>query len=134
MDARPDLKREIWVVDHLDHWRTLAVEALRRAGLAIRDYREYSDLLAAPYGSVPRLVLLGCVSSRAEELELVQELVRRGWPVIVLSSSLTLPDLRQLFHAGAADVIERPHAPAQLLSIVRAGRIPASREPARLTV
>ena len=109
---------ELWIVDHQDFWRTLSVDALRSAGFFIQDYKEYSEVLSASYNSKPDLVLLGCITSQAEERDLLQKLARRGWLVVVFASSLSVADLRDFFHAGAVNVVERPRSAEELLSVV----------------
>lgn len=120
MEAKTSAEFQLWIVDHLDYWRDLSVKALCGTGFSIRTYKEYSDLLSAPHSPGPDLILLGCVGSLPEERSLLQELARRRWHVVVFASRLTLTDVREFFHAGAADVYERPWTSTHLLSLLRA--------------
>ena len=110
----------IWIVDRLDYWRSFAAETLERGGFAVETYAHYDELPCRSEGPAhPDLVVLGCACSRADERLLVEAIVRRGWPVLILSSRLSCEDLRLLFLAGATDVFPRPDSPDLLLSLVR---------------
>jgi DNA-binding NtrC family response regulator len=120
MDKETQRTPQLWIVDRQEYWRSLSEDVLRSAGFAIQVYKAYSTLLSCPDNSKPDLVLLGCTSYSEEEKHLLRELTHRNWPVIALVSSLSLPDLRAFFHAGAMDVAERPQTPNQLLSLIKA--------------
>jgi DNA-binding NtrC family response regulator len=112
---------EIWVVDRLDYWRAFAAGTLEHAGFVVEAYGHYEELAGGGEKEQrhPDLVLLGCTRSRVEERRLIEELVRQGSPVLILSSSLSCDDFRSLFLAGAIDVSPRPNSPDLLLSLVR---------------
>jgi DNA-binding NtrC family response regulator len=120
---------QIWVVDRLDYWRAFAAEALRQAGFFVEAYSRYEELPSHNHTEKrhPDLVVLGCSHSRAEERQLVERLVQWGWPVLILSSTLSCEDFRSLFLAGASDVSQRPDSPDLLLSLVRSDLADLSR-------
>src|ERR1700719_4430559 len=103
MEVNRERQIQLWVVDRLDWWRASFVDILQRAGFAVRAYGEYEELLAVS-GAGPDLVLLGCVGPRPEETAVLRELAQRGFPVVVLASSLSVRDLHEFFLAGASDV------------------------------
>lgn len=114
-------KLHIWIVDRLDYWRSFAANTLEKAGFAVEAYSRYEELPGQDetMEREPDLVVLGCACSHNEERQLVEDLARRGCPVLILASVISCEDLRSLFLAGASDVSRRPDSPDLLVSLVR---------------
>jgi DNA-binding NtrC family response regulator len=112
--------KRILVIEKQDHWRELAVKALKHAGYEVRSLDTYT--YPAPGGNgthaTPDLVILGCPSIGAEERDLVDRSIRHKDHLLVLSTSLPWDDMHALFLQGVEDATEKPYDPDYLVAIV----------------
>jgi DNA-binding NtrC family response regulator len=112
-------RMSVLVVDHQIYWRECAAEALRRKGYQISTTETYEEaMLRVEEGASWNIVLLGCATVESKEYRLIDYLVARGQPVIVLSTSLSVQKMRNLFLQGVADVTDKTYHQANIIAIV----------------
>lgn len=110
---------KILVIDLQSYWCEYVAEILQSAGhevLMLDTYKEALQL--SKDGASWDLVLLGCANITQEERMLVAHLIARQQSVIVLSTALSLQDMRGLFRQGTIDVTDKTYHPAEILTIV----------------
>lgn len=121
MSERPRrAERSILLIDKQDSWRERSARALTRAGFAVETLDRYSlppDLLRGERPG-PTLMVLGCASVGSEELELIGQILRHRWHLLVLSTSLPWHTMRALFRDGADDVTDKPYDADLLVTTV----------------
>lgn len=109
----------IVIIDLQTYWREYAAKILRNAGHQILTLDTYKEALQLSRdGASWDLVLLGCASVTQEERMLVAHLIARQQSVIVLSTALSLQDMRGLFLQGTLDVTDKTYHPAEILTTV----------------
>jgi DNA-binding NtrC family response regulator len=114
---------KISLVDRQIEWRQRLIAVLAGAGYPVDAYDRYECLAATLSAAAvtPDVVILGCVRYGSEEGELLQALVGRGLPVLVLASFLPWIQVPLLFRAGASDAFERPYSATRLRAAVEDG-------------
>ena len=107
MDKR--LTDEIWIVDDDRGVRFVLVEALRDAGLAIREFGEVAGVRAALREARPALLLTDVRMPGEDGLGLLGELQTQGiGPVIVMSAYTDVATTAAAYRAGAVDYLAKP--------------------------
>lgn len=110
---------KVVVIDLQSYWREYTAGILRSAGHQLLTLDSYTEALQLANDGAPwDLILLGCASIAQEERLLVAHLIARQQSVIVLSTLLSLQDMRGLFLQGIIDVTDKTYHPAEILTIV----------------
>lgn len=113
------LRMQVLVIDFQSYWREYVAQTLQDADYQVLEIATYREVLQRSRdGESWDLVLLGCSSIEQEERLLVAHLIARRQPVIVLSTALSLQDMRGLFLQGAIDVTDKTYHPVEILAIV----------------
>jgi DNA-binding NtrC family response regulator len=110
----------ILVIDRQSYWLQFSAEVLTAAGFSVSSRATYPDVLSPqiPEGKDADLVVLGCARVGAEEQTLIQQLLARGYHLLVLCAFLPWQDMRALFLQGVDDVADKPRNAPGLISIV----------------
>ena len=100
---------EIWVVDDDRGVRFVLVEALRDAGLTVREFGEAGALRAALQVGRPALLLTDVRMPGEDGLSLLVDLQQQGiGPVIVMSAFTDVATTAAAYRAGAVDYLAKP--------------------------
>jgi two-component system nitrogen regulation response regulator GlnG len=124
---------EIWVVDDDRGVRFVLAEALRDAGLRVREFGEVAAVRAALGEARPALLLTDVRMPGEDGLGLLGELAGRGiGPVIVMSAYTDVATTAAAYRAGAVDYLAKPFDLDQAVAAVQRAlaRMPASEAPA----
>lgn len=107
------------VIDKQVSWRKRLTDALKQAGYEVQSAATYS-YPPTEIGNTAKidLVLLGCVKIGSAEMSLIHQIVEEGHPLLVLSSTLSRPEMRTLFLAGARDVDSKSYDAQHLVATV----------------
>ena len=110
----------VLVVDDDPAIRRSVSRLMRSAGYAVKTFASPSEFLSQPLPNEPACVLLDMCMDGMTGLE-VQERLRQGdrrVPVVFLSAHGTVPTAALGFKHGAADFLEKPVRPDELLAAV----------------
>lgn len=112
--------KRILLIDRQLYWREVYAHALRSAGFTVcaldtYTYLPFPDCLK---GADPDLVVLGCVSVRPEEQQLITQILACKHRLLVLSLSLPWHVMRSLFLQGVDDITDKPCDPADVVHFV----------------
>ena len=103
------MAEEIWVVDDDRGVRFVLVEALRDAGLTVREFGEAGAVRAALHDGRPALLLTDVRMPGEDGLSLLNELQQQGiGPVIVVSAFTDVATTAAAYRAGAVDYLAKP--------------------------
>jgi len=107
--AQPAPATEIWVVDDDRGVRFVLVEALRDAGLAVREFGDAEAVRAALHDARPALLLADVRMPGEDGLSLLRDLQQRAiGPVIVMSAYTDVATTAAAYRAGAVDYLAKP--------------------------
>jgi two-component system nitrogen regulation response regulator GlnG len=100
---------EIWIADDDRGVRFVLAEALRDAGLAVREFEDAASVREALRDTRPALLLTDVRMPGEDGLSLLNELKARGiGPVIVMSAFTDVATTAAAYRAGAADYLAKP--------------------------
>lgn len=131
------MTEEIWIVDDDRGVRYVLAEALRDAGLAVREFGEVGAARTALAEQRPALLLTDVRMPGEDGLSLLRELQERAiGPVIVMSAFTDVATAAAAYRAGAVDYLAKPfdldHAVAAVQRALASAAAPA--EPAAETI
>ena len=94
---------------------------LEAAGYVVHPYQSAKAVLADEFAAQCGCLIADIRMPEMDGLELQLELVRRGYalPVIVMTGHADVPLAVRAMKAGAADFIEKPYSPDEMLQSVR---------------
>jgi DNA-binding NtrC family response regulator len=111
--------KQIVLIDRQHSWLERSTQTLRRAGFSVEPLADYDyPPHNMPHDAPPRLVVLGCASVGQAEMDLIRRILLRGDHLLVLSTSISQREMRNLFLRGAADVTDKPYDSGNLVSTV----------------
>jgi two-component system nitrogen regulation response regulator GlnG len=121
---------EIWIVDDDRAVRFVLVEALRDAGLGVREFGDVEAVRAALHDERPALLLTDVRMPGEDGLSLLRELQELGvGPVIVMSAFTDVATAAAAYRAGAVDYLAKPfdldHAVAVVQRALASAAAPA---------
>ncbi|MGO4702675.1 nitrogen regulation protein NR(I) [Dyella sp. 2RAB6] len=100
---------EIWIADDDRGVRFVLAEALRDAGLAVREFGDAESVREALRDARPALLLTDVRMPGEDGLALINDLKARGiGPVIVMSAFTDVATTAAAYRAGAADYLAKP--------------------------
>jgi len=103
------MSEEIWIADDDRGVRFVLAEALRDAGLAVREFGDAESVRAALRDARPALLLTDVRMPGEDGLALLNDLKARGiGPVIVMSAFTDVATTAAAYRAGAADYLAKP--------------------------
>ncbi len=113
-------KLKVLIVDREPYWLNFSKGVLKRAGYKVITAASHEELVTALQAGKPDLWLLGFAAIGEAERKLIGDVLQTsGDPhVLVLSTSLPLETVRDLFVLGAADVTNKPFAERELLRLI----------------
>jgi len=120
MKSHTNSGTRILLIERQLHWREAFARALQSAGFTVctLDTYTYLPLLDCLKGEDPDLVVLGCVSIRSEEQQLIAQILTRKHHLVVLCVSLPWQVMRSLFLQGVDDIADKPSNPADVVHFV----------------
>lgn len=129
---------EIWVVDDDRGVRFVLVEALRDAGLTVREFGEVASVRAALQNERPALLLTDVRMPGEDGLALLGELqAQKIGPVIVMSAYTDVATTAAAYRAGAVEYLAKPfdldHAVAAVQRALAGSTLPAPVHPIAMT-
>jgi two-component system, NtrC family, nitrogen regulation response regulator GlnG len=111
---------EIWIVDDDRGVRFVLAEALRDAGLAVREFGEVATVREALHTARPSLLLTDVRMPGEDGLSLLNELKTQGvGPVIVMSAYTDVATTAAAYRAAAVDYLAKPFDLDQAVDSVR---------------
>ena len=111
---------EVWIVDDDRSVRFVLAEALREAGLSVREFGDVPAARAALREARPALWLTDVRMPGEDGLALLGELQRQGiGPVIVMSAYTDVATTAAAYRAGAADYLAKPFDLDHAVDVVR---------------
>ncbi|OOG43611.1 nitrogen regulation protein NR(I) [Rhodanobacter sp. C05] len=114
------MTEEIWIVDDDRGVRFVLAEALRDAGLAVREFGEVASARTALQEACPALLLTDVRMPGEDGLSLLSELQTRGiGPVIVMSAYTDVATTAAAYRAGAVDYLAKPFDLDQAVAAVQ---------------
>ena len=114
------MTEEIWIVDDDRGVRFVLAEALRDAGLAVREFGEVPSARAALQEARPALLLTDVRMPGEDGLSLLTELQTQGiGPVIVMSAYTDVATTAAAYRAGAVDYLAKPFDLDQAVAVVQ---------------
>ena len=114
------MTEEIWIVDDDRGVRFVLVEALRDAGLAVREFGEVASVRVALQKARPALLLTDVRMPGEDSLGLLGELQAQGiGPVIVMSAYTDVATAAAAYRAGAVDYLAKPFDLDQAVAAVQ---------------
>jgi two-component system nitrogen regulation response regulator GlnG len=121
---------EIWVVDDDRGVRFVLAEALRDAGLTVREFGQVAAVQVALHETRPALLLTDVRMPGEDGLGLLGELQTQGiGPVIVMSAYTDVATTAAAYRAGAVDYLAKPfdldHAVAAVQRALASVALPA---------
>ncbi|MDW2981346.1 nitrogen regulation protein NR(I) [Rhodanobacter sp. KK11] len=125
---------EIWIVDDDRGVRFVLAEALRDAGLAVREFDAVAGVRAALREARPALLLTDVRMPGEDGLALLGELQAQGiGPVIVMSAHTDVATTAAAYRLGAVDYLAKPfdldHAVASVQRALASAATPAAAGP-----
>jgi len=124
------MAEEIWVVDDDRGVRFVLAEALRDAGLAVREFGEVASVRDALSDSRPALLLTDVRMPGEDGLGLLGDLQSQGiGPVIVMSAYTDVATTAAAYRAGAVDYIAKPFDLDQAVAAVQRALASAASSP-----
>ena len=132
------MPNDIWIVDDDRGVRFVLAEALRDAGLTVREFGDVPSAQAAIREARPALVLTDVHMPGEDGLSLLRQLqLQNEVPVIVMSAYTDVATTAAAYRAGAVDYLAKPFdldqavaAVQRALDDVPASKLPAPVEPA----
>jgi two-component system nitrogen regulation response regulator GlnG len=119
MAKHPDTSG-IWIVDDDRGVRFVLAEALRDAGLAVREFGDTASVRAALREATPTLLITDVRMPGEGGLALLEELRARAiGPVIVMSAYTDVATTAAAYRAGAVDYLAKPFDLDQALAAVQ---------------
>jgi two-component system, NtrC family, nitrogen regulation response regulator GlnG len=110
----------IWIVDDDRGVRFVLAEALRDAGLAVREFGDVASVRTALRESIPALLITDVRMPGEGGLALLDELRARDiGPVIVMSAYTDVATTAAAYRAGAVDYLAKPFDLDQALAAVQ---------------
>lgn len=110
----------IWIVDDDRGIRFVLAEALRDAGLAVREFGDTASVRAALRDGSPALLITDVRMPGEDGLALLDELrTRQMGPVIVMSAYTDVATTAAAYRAGAVDYLAKPFDLDQALAAVQ---------------
>jgi len=111
---------DIWIIDDDRSVRFVLAEALRDAGLAVREFGDAAAVREALREARPALLLTDVRMPGEDGLALLGELRARGiGPVIVMSAYTDVATTAAAYRAGAVDYLAKPFDLDQAVAAVR---------------
>mgnify|MGYP001026632539 FL=1 len=103
------MTKDIWILDDDRGVRFVLAEALRDAGLAVREFGEVAAVRTALQTARPALLLTDVRMPGEDGLSLLGELQAQGiGPVIVMSAYTDVATTAAAYRAGAVDYLAKP--------------------------
>ena len=103
------MSAEIWIVDDDQTIRFVLAEALRDAGLAVREFAEVASVQTALAKARPALLLTDVRLPGEDGLALLRQLQTQGiGPVMVMSAYTDVATTAAAYRAGAVDYLAKP--------------------------
>ncbi|WP_346949262.1 nitrogen regulation protein NR(I) [Dyella sp.] len=127
------MSEEIWIADDDRGVRFVLAEALRDAGLAVREFGDAESVRDALRDARPALLVTDVRMPGEDGLALINDLKARGiGPVIVMSAFTDVATTAAAYRAGAADYLAKPFDLDQAVAAVQRALadVPASAAPA----
>ena len=119
MANRSDIS-DIWIVDDDRGVRFVLAEALRDAGLTVREFEDTASVRAALRDATPALLITDVRMPGEGGLALVDELhARQIGPVIVMSAYTDVATTAAAYRAGAVDYLAKPFDLDQAIAAVQ---------------
>jgi two-component system, NtrC family, nitrogen regulation response regulator GlnG len=110
----------IWIVDDDRGVRFVLAEALRDAGLAVREFEDTASVRAALRDATPALLITDVRMPGEGGLALVDELhARQIGPVVVMSAYTDVATTAAAYRAGAVDYLAKPFDLDQAIAAVQ---------------
>ena len=114
------MSEEIWIADDDRGVRFVLAEALRDAGLAVREFGDAESVREALRDARPALLLTDVRMPGEGGLALLNDLKARGvGPVIVMSAFTDVATTAAAYRAGAADYLAKPFDLDQAVAAVQ---------------
>jgi two-component system, NtrC family, nitrogen regulation response regulator GlnG len=114
------MTEEIWIVDDDRGVRFVLAEALRDAGLAVREFNAVAGVRAALREARPALLLTDVRMPGEDGLGLLGELQAQGiGPVIVMSAYTDVATAAAAYRSGAVDYLAKPFDLDQAVAAVQ---------------
>jgi two-component system nitrogen regulation response regulator GlnG len=114
------MTEEIWIVDDDRGVRFVLAEALRDAGLAVREFDAVASVRAALREARPALLLTDVRMPGEDGLGLLAELQAQGiGPVIVMSAYTDVATAAAAYRSGAVDYLAKPFDLDQAVAAVQ---------------
>ena len=111
---------EIWIADDDRGIRFVLAEALRDAGLAVREFGEVGALRDALRESRPALLVTDVRMPGEDGLSLLSDMQKQGMgPVIVMSAYTDVATTAAAYRAGAVDYLAKPFDLDQAVAAVQ---------------
>jgi CheY-like chemotaxis protein len=110
---RQDLSAKILLADNDSEMRDLLAEYLRRLNFEVFTADTLERAIEVTSKS-PDLGVVDLAQSKDEQVRVIQFLVSRNIPVIVLSAHDHFDDKMDAFEAGASDFVSKPFSPREL--------------------
>ncbi|WP_027485127.1 nitrogen regulation protein NR(I) [Rhodanobacter sp. OR87] len=118
--AQPALLQEIWIADDDRGVRFVLAEALRDAGLAVREFDAVAGVREALREARPALLLTDVRMPGEDGLNLLGELQAQGiGPVIVMSAYTDVATAAAAYRLGAVDYLAKPFDLDQAVAAVQ---------------
>ena len=114
------MNEDIWIVDDDRGVRFVLAEALRDAGLAVREFGEAGSVREALALARPALLLTDVRMPGEDGLSLLADLQAQGiGPVIVMSAYTDVATTAAAYRAGAVDYLAKPFDLDQAVALVQ---------------
>jgi two-component system nitrogen regulation response regulator GlnG len=114
------MTKDIWILDDDRGVRFVLAEALRDAGLAVREFGDVAAARAALQSARPALLLTDVRMPGEDGLALLGELQAQGiGPVIVMSAYTDVATTAAAYRAGAVDYLAKPFDLDQAVAVVQ---------------
>ena len=118
--AKSNDRAGIWIVDDDRGVRFVLAEALRDAGLDVREFEDVASMRKALREATPALVITDVRMPGESGLVLLEELHAQGiGPVIVMSAYTDVATTAAAYRAGAVDYLAKPFDLDQALASVQ---------------
>ncbi|GLQ90798.1 nitrogen regulation protein NR(I) [Dyella flagellata] len=118
--AKPNDRAGIWIVDDDRGVRFVLAEALRDAGMEVREFEDTASVRKALREARPALLITDVRMPGESGLALLEELHAQGvGPVIVMSAYTDVATTAAAYRAGAVDYLAKPFDLDQALASVQ---------------
>ena len=112
--------RKILIIDHQEGWRRRIAEMLKTSDYNVETFGDYDyPVDQIEPGQEPELVILSCSHITGAEIGLVERMLTKNLPVVVLSTSIPWAEMRRVFLAGAEGVVDKPYTKKHLDNIIK---------------